>query len=131
MKKQKGFFVVEAIVAIFVFVVGILGVLKVQTDSIAATSESYYRIQAAFFAENIVGQMTLDKNNIASYADGSSEEYKLWLEQLNKALPKSDLNLPEIKVQDVGTTKLVDVIIYWQKPLDSEVSKFKTQTTIF
>jgi len=49
--KQDGAALLEALVAILVFSIGILGVVALQANMIQATGEAHYRAQATFLAQ--------------------------------------------------------------------------------
>jgi type IV pilus assembly protein PilV len=131
--KQKGFFIIEALIAIFVFAVGILGVIKIQGDTIQTTSDAFYRVQASFFAQNMIGKITLDKPNASKYTSTGNAEYDDWIAEIAAALPGSTSdNVPVVTVTDSGVAKIVKVEIFWQPPMSNgNVSKFVTETTIF
>ncbi|NCQ51466.1 hypothetical protein GW796_06145 [archaeon] len=128
---NKGFFILEALVSIVIFMIGILGVLKIQEDTIRSTSDSQYRISASYMASNVLSQIMIDKANITNYVDGSSTEYISWLADLQSNLPGVASNPPTIVTSVVGSGTLVQVSIFWQKPGDAVVSKYQTETTIY
>jgi type IV pilus assembly protein PilV len=54
---QAGSVVLEALIAILIFSVGILGLIGMQTTAVSNVSDAKYRADASFFADQIIGQM--------------------------------------------------------------------------
>ncbi len=54
---QKGSVVLEAMIAILIFSIGILGLIGMQTSAVSNVSDAKYRSDASFLADQIIGQM--------------------------------------------------------------------------
>ena len=130
-KKQKGFYTLEALIAIIVFIVGILGVLQIQTQSIQTVSDAQYRINAAYLAESIIGQMSVDKANIASYVSGTNPEYVAWLNEVTASLPGVASYQPTIVIGPGigGRGNIATVTIRWKNNSASIASSYTATTT--
>ena len=59
-KPQRGVFLLEALIAILIFSLGILGMVAMGSTAIAAQSDAQYRTEAANYASDIVSAITLD-----------------------------------------------------------------------
>lgn len=130
-KKQKGFYTIEAIVATIVFVVGIVGILQIQRNAIQTTSDAQYRTNATYLADSMIGQMWVDRPNIAIYDAGTGDFYEAWMEELRASLPGVADNPPNITVNTVNGIHNVSIEIFWKIP-DSEVlSRHFIQTSIY
>ena len=64
----RGFMLVEIIVALGLFSIGVLSLLAFQGTAINIAAESKYRSDAAFLANQLVARMWTDRSNLASYA---------------------------------------------------------------
>jgi len=53
----RGFVVVEALVAILIFSLGVLGLVALQTRAVTASADAQYRVQAALLANELIGRM--------------------------------------------------------------------------
>lgn len=62
---QTGFFLLEALVAILIFSLGILGLVAMGSLAISAQNDAQYRTEAANYASDIAGQMLLSVDRIA------------------------------------------------------------------
>jgi type IV pilus assembly protein PilV len=130
MRSQKstsgGSVLLEALVGILIFSIGILALVAMQAESIRNTSEAKYRNDASYLANQIVGRMWADRLNLATYAhqdtDGATPcspggaastnaNVTDWLDDVNRTLPNADSTKQQIKV---GASNLVTVTICWQ-----------------
>jgi type IV pilus assembly protein PilV len=92
---QDGMMLLEALLGILLFSIGILGLIGMQGVSIKNTSEARYRSEAAYLANQIVGRMWIDRANLASYAltsgttcnAASTTALQQWLCQVETSLP--------------------------------------------
>jgi len=64
---QKGVVIIEAMIAILIFSVGVLGIVGLQASMIKNTADSKYRTDASYIAQQWVGMMWSDPGNLASY----------------------------------------------------------------
>ncbi|MEE8253990.1 MAG: hypothetical protein V3S58_00090, partial [Nitrosomonadaceae bacterium] len=55
-KEQRGAMLLEALIAILIFSMGILALMGMQVTAINTVSESKYRSDAGFLANRIIGQ---------------------------------------------------------------------------
>lgn len=56
---QRGFFLIEAMVAILIFALGVLGLVAMGSTAVASQSDAQYRTDAASLADAIAGQIAL------------------------------------------------------------------------
>lgn len=57
---QSGFFLIEALLSILIFSLGILGMVAINARAIEARADAEYRTDAARFADDIVSQIALN-----------------------------------------------------------------------
>lgn len=69
---QKGVVLLEALIAILIFSIGILAIVGLQAAMIKNTSENKYRSDASFIAQERIGRMWADPSNIANYYGANS-----------------------------------------------------------
>jgi type IV pilus assembly protein PilV len=68
-KLQKGIVLLEALIAILIFSIGILGAVGLQASMIKANSDAKYRAEAGFLAEQRISQMWVDQEHLDTYAE--------------------------------------------------------------
>jgi len=66
--RQKGFGLIEVLVALLILAVGLLGMASLQTASLQQTTGSQTRTQAILLAKDIVERIRANRPNRASYA---------------------------------------------------------------
>lgn len=108
--KQSGIALLEALIAILIFSMGILAVMGLQAVSISNTLMGKYRSDAAFLANAVVGRMWADAPNLASYNGTTSYAPKdAWKAQVASTLPNGTGAI-SVSGSDVTVT------VTWQVP---------------
>ena len=115
---QHGFALLEVLIAILIFTVGILGLIGVQASSIKATVESKNRSDATLIANQVVGDIWTQVGNgtpITNFNGTYSSDLNagtLWAKNVVAALPNGKIQVdasgpPELKItvswRDPGT----------------------------
>ena len=67
LKQQKGVVLLEALIAILIFSFGILAIAGLQGAMVKNTTQSGYRAEASYIAQQQLGLIGADPNNIANY----------------------------------------------------------------
>jgi type IV pilus assembly protein PilV len=119
---QEGVMLLEALLGILIFSVGILAVVGMQSMAVKTVAESKYRMDASFLANEVIGDMWVNRSNLASYAyTGGTYPAVLteWGARLESSLPGIADNPPEI---EIGAGNTVTVTIYWQHPEEAGLS---------
>ena len=70
-RRNRGFTLVEAMVALIVLSVGLLGIAALYVETLRANRTSLYRTQAVNMATDIGDRMRSNRNPAAAYACGS------------------------------------------------------------
>lgn len=122
-RKQSGIVLLEGLLAILIFSIGILAMVGLQAVSIKNSTDAKYRNEAAFFANQVIGQMWADNRTSLStnYASPSGTKYVVWRDEVKNAttgLPGAAANLPTITF---GASNLVTVTVFWQAPQDNRL----------
>lgn len=116
-KKQGGALLLEALIAILLFSLGILSLVGLQATAVSNVSEAKYRADASFLANQLIGQIWVNRTNLANYAYAGSGSppavLNSWVNQVIGALPGVTGNLPSVVM---GAGNQVTVTILWQRP---------------
>lgn len=123
-KTQSGVALLEALVGILIFSIGILALMGLQAQSIRNTVEAKYRNEAAYLANQIIGQMWVDRANLAAYDTGAGANPNMvtWRAQVANTLPRvvvGGANSPTITVAGNQVT----VTVFWQLPGSDSVQR--------
>jgi type IV pilus assembly protein PilV len=127
---QQGVMLIEALIAILLFSTGILAMIAMQGLAISYSADAKYRTDAAFFANELLGQMWVDRANIGTYAypGGTAPALGPWKGRIDGMLPGTAANPPVINV-DVATGA-VDITIRWQAPNADSARSYRTVAII-
>jgi type IV pilus assembly protein PilV len=118
-RKQTGFLLIEVLVSLLIFSIGLLALIGMQNFSINDTLHGKYRTDASYLANSIVGQMMIDRNNISSYADGgSSTNRSNWDTQVSAALPNGTTSI------SITGGSTVTVVIGWKNPNETQAHNY-------
>lgn len=136
---QRGMMLIEALIGILLFSIGILAMVALQASSIAATSDAKYRVEALNLANQILGEMSTGINRTSEasiqaglmtfehmagnasstcdFEDGTASanaKVTAWSDVVAGALPNAQ---QQIDV-NVGASNQVTVTICWRPPSD-------------
>ena len=70
---QQGVILIEVLVAILIFSVGVLAIVGLQANMIQNTAEAKYRSDASYIAQVRIGQMWADPANLAAYVETNTD----------------------------------------------------------
>lgn len=127
--RQKGATLLEALIGILIFSVGILALIGMQSLAIKQMTDAKYRSDASFFANEIIGNMWVNRANLGLYAFSGTGTPPAaltgWVTSIRNGLPgvaDASNTLPIVSV--VGTT--VTVTVRWQAPGGSAAHRHVT-----
>lgn len=124
--KQKGIILLEGLMAILIFSLGILSIVALLGVLVKDSSNAKYRTEASLLANQIIGQMeTGEKTNAAlltAYASPSGTNFLEWSTTVVETLPGvTGANLPTISIAGDNTAT---VTVSWQSPADNTAHRF-------
>jgi type IV pilus assembly protein PilV len=132
---QSGVMLLEVLIGMLLFLVGIVGIVSLQAASAKHTIDAKYRTEAAYLANAIIGRMWADTPNLASYEtpaatacpDPAATERDKWICEVGTILPNATgANAPTIAIN--GAT--VTITVQWQKDLTDPVHNHVVTTDI-
>lgn len=134
---QSGVILIEALVAILIFAIGILALIGLQAAAIANTAEAKYRSDAALLASQLITRVWIDdKANIPNYdtsSGGAANNSALtaWKAEVKAALPQATgANAPTVSVvSNAGGFDIV-VTVKWHKPGQPDKHQFVSAARI-
>src|SRR4051812_35890511 len=100
-KQEQGVVLLEAMIAILLFTMGILALAGLQATMLKSNSDNKYRSDASILAQQSIGRMWADPNNLANYAGVSD---------VSGFLPNGSRTIV------VAPRGLVTVTVNWQQP---------------
>jgi len=116
MHGQQGVVLLEALVAILIFSMGVLALVGLQAAMIKGTSDSKYRADASFIAQQRIGLMWSDPANALGKVETNTD--------ISDLLPNGTRS-----VAATGTGQYV-ITVTWQQPGPEPVHNFVTTASI-
>jgi len=114
---QSGVMLIEALVAILLFTLGIIAVMGLQANSILQVSQAKYRTDASYLANQVISDMWVDQGNIANYTTAGSAQRAAWDDQVARSLPAGSGTIAR-----AGT--VITVTVNWKQPEDVVTHKY-------
>lgn len=71
--KQSGVVLLESLIAILIFSLGVLAIVGLQASLIKSTSDAKYRSEASYIAQQRIGQMWADPANLGTYIEAATD----------------------------------------------------------
>ncbi len=134
--KQSGIMLLEAMIAILIFSLGILGVVGMQASAIAASRDAQYRTDAGLLANDLVAQMMSgNRDGVALQTNFQGDDddslagsvlidgplFLAWRARVRATLPGADTNDPRVTIVPgvtgpPQTGSQVSVTVRWMPP---------------
>jgi type IV pilus assembly protein PilV len=139
--REQGVMLIEALIAILIFSIGILAVVGMQATAIKNVTESKSRSEAAFLAGELMAQMWIDQNisplppqantsnvTVANYnypgSGNPPARLKDWVDRVNKKLPGSTEPgvIPKVTITNATSSGAsVKIEIFWRLPEEASL----------
>ena len=139
MSRQGGVVLIEALLGILIFSIGILALIGMQSVAVKNTTDARYRTEAAYLANGILSQIRLDMLNLNQYADANVGNYAprtTWRNQVEALLPGISIasvqRVPSIAIAagptfagDTDAPSRVTVTLTWMQPGETQERRFE------
>jgi type IV pilus assembly protein PilV len=123
----KGFVLIEVMVALLIFMLGVLGMVGLQAALTRSASDSKVRADAAYLASEMVGRLWSDIKNVSTYNSCASTALcKEWQSKVAASLPNGT---GAVSVTMNGSDAAVTITIGWTGP-DQQPHQYATSTNI-
>jgi type IV pilus assembly protein PilV len=105
---NRGIALIEALVSVLIFSIGILGLVGLQVTMTRAQGAAKFRADAAYLSSEIIGTMWADRPHLTSYATspGAACSYSRCLDWVNKVTTGLPQGAVEMSVSASGTVTL-------------------------
>ena len=121
--KQQGSILLEGLIAILIFSMGVLAIIGLQAASMRTVSDAQYRLEASYLANRLVASIwTAGPTGISNYGlpGGSSPDLALWLADVKNRLPGADNKAPTVLIAGDATAGFTaTVTVFWQPPSET------------
>ncbi|HEY0845149.1 MAG TPA: hypothetical protein VGE12_07260 [Noviherbaspirillum sp.] len=113
-QKQQGMMLLEGMIAIVIFSLGILAIVGLQAATIKQTTDAKYRLDASFLANQSIGMIWTNRSNLGAHA------------VTNEAIS----SLPNGKRTITVSGNQVTVTITWKMPGETATHSYTAITQI-
>lgn len=120
---MRGFMLIEVLVSILIFSVGVLALVGLQAKMTTAQTSSKLRTDAAYMANELIGVMWSDIKNVSTYNNCASDACKDWNAKLVQSLPGATSTIA------VNASSLVTITITWKQGSD-DTHTYTTSTYV-
>lgn len=130
LRRQRGVMLLEALIAILIFSIGILGIVGLQATAVQQSTDARYRADAAQLVDQLLGTMWTGDRTLANLQtqyntctiQASCPGYYAWFQNVQGTLPGITLssNAPKVNVSSAGGSLngVVTVTVFWRSPSD-------------
>lgn len=126
-QRQSGAYLLEALIGILIFALGVLGIVGLQAASLKTTNDAGLRAEAVFAASQLLGQMwTDDVNNLSLYTNAvAGQPYLDFAAQLKGAQGGAWAVDPTVLLDSFvavpsNTSHSMTIAIYWHSDTATE-----------
>ena len=119
-QRQSGAYLLEALVGILIFSLGVLGIVGLQAASLRSTTDASLRAEAVFAANQYIGQMwTADESLLDTYGSAiKGPPYLDFAAQLKAAQGGAYFQDPAVVFDAIpapsSTSRVVSISIKWK-----------------
>jgi len=124
--RQRGVLLLEALIGILLFSIGILAVVALQASATKAVAQAKFRSDASLLADQIIGQIWANRTNAAAYVypvGSPPADLAAWVNQVKARLPNAAVYQPVVAIAPTTyagppayTAYQVTVTLSWQMP---------------
>jgi len=125
---RNGFVLLDALIAIVIFAIGILGMVKLQSNAVSYASDAQYRTEAAMLADQVIAAMWIaDQQALVANFKGDSDSggagYKAW-NALVGHLPGGEGTIA------IDTSGVAEITVSWTPPGTDTPHQYVSRTQI-
>ncbi len=130
---SSGFVLLEALIAILIFSIGVVGLVGLQAMSAKNSTAARYRSEAELLVNQLIGKMWVSDRTIATLQSNfntGGSAYNTWSSSVTSTLPgvvASTATAPTVTVDAAG---VVTIAVYWIAPSDATQHSLTTVTQI-
>lgn len=135
---QTGVMLLEALIAILIFSVGILAIVGLQANSIKLAGDAKYRSEANILTNQLIGDMWQNQSATqtafaGNYTPPSGVGFTSWAKTLPTPFYTNVSSVIIAPVSSAAASTVSDVVtinLYWKTPGDASTHSYTTQTQI-
>lgn len=126
LQNQSGVMLLEALIAILIFAIGILGIVGLQGTAVKQVTDARFRSDAALLANQLIGNMWVTDRSIATLKDQFATNKAAYVTWAGTAVTQTGTvigTLPGVTdfppTVDISDTGIATISIYWRAPSEA------------
>jgi type IV pilus assembly protein PilV len=132
LSRAKGSALIESLLAILVFSVGIVSLMSLLTATLRESNNARYRSEASLLATDLVSRMWSGDRSLQALKQRfypTAAEYQDWLTRVRSTLPgiTGVDNLPDLRIDD---ERQITLTLFWQTPSDAQKHQLVVVTRV-
>lgn len=133
MHRRCGSTLLEGLLAVVLFSMGLLAILRLLTASMIESGNAQFRSEASLLASDLISQMWTGDRSFTGinkrFGNTTSKDYQQWLTTVRERLPgvTATTHAPSVKI---APDRTVVVSVYWQVPGEKDAHELKVQAQI-
>ena len=131
--RARGSTLLEGLLAIALFSIGLLAILRLLTVSVIDSGNVQYRSEASLLASDLISRIWTGDRSFKGindrFGDTSTKDYKDWLTSVQQRLPGVGAST-HVPVITIGSDRTVTVTLSWQASGDKDAHQLIFQTLI-
>lgn len=125
-KQQSGSFLIEALVSVLLFMVGLIGLMGASAQAVNQLSQSKYRNDASFLSEELIGEIWVAAGTSPAAPYLASANYAAWQARVQSTLPggtgTATVNVP--------AANMLTLVITWPDAKNPGITHTYQTTTL-
>ena len=130
---RDGSSLIDALLALLLFSVGMLALLRLLSATLVESANAQYRNQASQLASALVSSMWTGDRSLTSlqarYGTTSANDYQAWLRRVQAYLPGTDAAALQ-PVVSIDAQRRVNILLQWRAPSDRSAHQLQVQAVI-
>ena len=131
--RLRGGSLVDALLALLMFSVGMLALLRLLSSTLVESANAQHRHQASQLASSLVARMWTGDRSVtalqARFGDPGANEYQAWLRRVQTSLPGTDSAALQ-PVVSIDAQRRVNITLQWKVPSDRSAHQLQVQAVI-
>ncbi|WP_229262073.1 type IV pilus modification PilV family protein [Duganella guangzhouensis] len=132
-RRQGGIALLEAMLAIVILGIGLLGTVGLQARAYSALSDAGMRAEATLAADKLIGVISTDLPNILLYQLASNgtpnDQLKAWVKETQTNIPGAILTVTVTDQQAQNRYQVV-ILIRWQRKANTDMNTHRLTSYI-
>jgi type IV pilus assembly protein PilV len=127
---QKGIMLLEALIGLLIFSIGILALIAMQSVAVSQVRDANYRTTASMLADRMLGELSVIRTTTGTNASVYATKLAQWQTDVAAALPRGAATVTATPSAVNNTLQDIRIVVNWQAPNATTVSRHVVVTLL-